>query len=837
MINDINLDKLYNELGNKEVVTRTEILACGFKEHDIKSLCVRGYIEKISHGKYRVIKSDNLLEEKFSRCLRLLESTSIEEAKKLFLEGYAADSKYMDKLFESILGYLEENNYSMVFRCFVLVFASGDDKYIRDVKFYLYLLNYITDIPERYRELVELLSFLDVEILESDDRYSDRREQKKIRIFAIENKRYGFWRDDNSTTIYDKIIKKLIEECQKCKRLFFKELDLYVKSKDYFKLVEVLTEREKLYGLDDNERLLLLVGQYIIDIRNNKTSFEISTKITVDWCKAIEFGNFNLAMHLLEQQGHTNYSIYLLLQELTFLLEQPKVEDKFKKCLELLENNAIEEAKKLFLECYIVDNKYLEKLFDFIHIHVINKNYPIVFRCFELVLASNDDAYIRDVKFYSYLLNYLTVIPDKFKDMIKGITYQDIKLSDDDKRYSSSKKMNEVRYSALIGEKCDINKKDHDNKMDMINYILWKRYCGKIVFSIRCLSRFIDNNDYKMLVESLNYESERRNLSAGLLLIKYLAQCILNIKNGIYPNVSNESAENEYDAVYIGNFKLAYQLREQRKLSNDEKSDEAGLKFLREIIKLLEQREKKEIDGKEKSISTITFDKIYDMLLTDSENGVNRAIEALPSYLQSIDKSKYEFLMVNLIRISKLDNDPIFYLPWFFSVQIQNDDFEFEVDFFVNKMKESLENKEIEIANIYLEILRDAAKKGSVVSIDILEQSLSITEVQIDKYNYGIGNITELKCEIEARGLSIEKACVQLGIDTETMNYIRLIYAKDYYSCGLDNIGDKLLNAVEKCKGKSDELKKALVEVRERRKFYGNQLPEVNLHVARILKP
>ena len=83
--------------------------------------------------------------------------------------------------------------------------------------------------------------------------------------------------------------------------------------------------------------------------------------------------------------------------------------------------------------------------------------------------------------------------------------------------------------------------------------------------------------------------------------------------------------------------------------------------------------------------------------------------------------------------------------------------------------------------------------------------------------------------------MGIESVCRELGIcDNEIINLIRLIYARDFYSVGMFEAGDRLVIAVEKSKNKSDRLKFVLNDVRSRKKFLMYQ--EENKKSVKVLK-
>lgn len=71
--------------------------------------------------------------------------------------------------------------------------------------------------------------------------------------------------------------------------------------------------------------------------------------------------------------------------------------------------------------------------------------------------------------------------------------------------------------------------------------------------------------------------------------------------------------------------------------------------------------------------------------------------------------------------------------------------------------------------------------------------------------------------------LSIEEACIKLGLSEDDTNYIKLLYARDCYYLGNNSVGEKYLKQVVRCK-KSEEVMKLYKDILVNKNYYCKRL-------------
>ena len=116
-------------------------------------------------------------------------------------------------------------------------------------------------------------------------------------------------------------------------------------------------------------------------------------------------------------------------------------------------------------------------------------------------------------------------------------------------------------------------------------------------------------------------------------------------------------------------------------------------------------------------------------------NDINMAFKVLKNYLLKIKKVEYEFLIVDLIKISLLEKDLSFIRPITTLEKLCNKDFSLDISSYIKLFYIAIENYEIELASMYLDILsRYCALKKVSFKIDELRKALNSAEMTYFAY-------------------------------------------------------------------------------------------------------
>jgi len=221
MENDEKLNKLFDLVIENEELTTKVLNNCDFNSRDINKLIDEGIITRVKRGHYTILFTEKLYH--YGRFLISL--NEYKKANKCFEKCYELNPNHHSTCFQLFLRAIQEKDYSKAFTYFDTFYDNENGKYKKDSNFYLYLLNHITDIPEKYKEIVKDMSFNDMKISFDDKRYYKIYEQNGVRLSAIRGD-YShaaymldkLMKENNRTTVQDIITETLLYQALTVKK-------------------------------------------------------------------------------------------------------------------------------------------------------------------------------------------------------------------------------------------------------------------------------------------------------------------------------------------------------------------------------------------------------------------------------------------------------------------------------------------------------------------------------------------------------------------------------------------------------------------------------------------
>ena len=183
MIDSNNMSKLYDCLiVNKELTTK-KLNECGFNAKDLSDLVKNGTLERIKKGYYSFLLVDDL----YRYGKKLIAQKEYEKVQDCFNRCYEINPNHLGTCFQLFLQNIRIKNYEKALEYFERFYNSQNEYYNVDSNFYLYLLNYITEIKEEYQKYAKYLGYDDFKISASDKRYEDYEIHNKIRSYCETN--------------------------------------------------------------------------------------------------------------------------------------------------------------------------------------------------------------------------------------------------------------------------------------------------------------------------------------------------------------------------------------------------------------------------------------------------------------------------------------------------------------------------------------------------------------------------------------------------------------------------------------------------------------------------
>ena len=140
-------------------------------------------------------------------------------------------------------------------------------------------------------------------------------------------------------------------------------------------------------------------------------------------------------------------------------------------------------------------------------------------------------------------------------------------------------------------------------------------------------------------------------------------------------------------------------------------------------------------------------------------------------------------------------------------------------------------NKNVDPKYDYTELIDWLSRKKSVKDKKTYVK-MDINDFKNDMENYyGIEQVEDI-AELVCSGMTIEDACLSMGLNEEERSTIELIFAREYYAQENYKMGDQYLKKVERTKDKSKFIKNLMEEIRKSKKFYKNRVRENDKHLV-----
>ena len=425
-----------------------------------------------------------------------------------------------------------------------------------------------------------------------------------------------------------------------------------------------------------------------------------------------------------------------------------KVDDLYNYGKKLASLKKYDAATACFKKCYQLDPNNTQVCFQLFFRCVINSNYNKIFEYFDKFY---DDCEFcnYDNNFYLYLLSMITELPEKHREYAKFLRFEDVRV---DFKDNDAKTQNRIRALAL-NQKFSLALKQLNDlgsqygKLNIQNIIiksLLKKTIEKQTLVRENLINLINERKYEGVIEYLESIQEYHRLGEVNEIVLTLTEDLIGIaKKGIIPEKQIFTTDKLFEAITGKNYELALLLCEEYNDKNNIKSNSNVIyMLLEEINNLINKKEKIELPIKEKNEKVKDMKESIEEISTDNlvsnddiyvnivnylmKNDLDNAFITLKSYLKNFNKSEFEFLIINLIKISLMEKDIAFTKPMIVLTYISRDNFQFNVLEYIQDFYEAISKNEYDKARIYLDIIAKSSVLEDTNELAIrLEQLLN----------------------------------------------------------------------------------------------------------------
>lgn len=460
-------------------------------------------------------------------------------------------------------------------------------------------------------------------------------------------------------------------------------------------------------------------------------------------------------------------------------------------------------------------------------------------------------------------------VKNDFRKNIFSNSYYKVKVLYDDYLFGKSTKLDNYynfEYEWVL-EKALV-----DKWLDM------KKYINKKLYTFLC------SDDINSIKELLDTQDERRSLSKNNEYILKIVNSYLTIKQtGIIPK-SKYEGNNIYDAINGNNYYLALYLEENK--DRTIKKESYLHIMLKKIVGLIDSLKEKqeEIQNEKRKVNEVKNN--YTISLTDKEKQAldskidnihkGRALFLLEPMSQEKRDEVRAYLKtrgdcgdISAFSIGKEPERRIvlrrkIYIPEHIDILELADEAnnlakkgryeeaakKFELLLKIGKprdityggygrtlLKLHRKNEALDCLRVAT-IMSKEAQNGKADFTELIESIESNQDKYDRKPNVRVEEnefihkkdsildaalINDIIALTKENVISIEDACEKLGLSEDTINYIKLICARDYYFEGMNSLGDKYLRQVVRCK-KSEEVMRLYKDILVNKNYYCKRL-------------
>ena len=546
--------------------------------------------------------------------------------------------------------------------------------------------------------------------------------------------------------------------------------------------------------------------------------------------------------------------------------ELPKTTDLYTLAKELLENDQKDEAIEIFKKCIQSNPDNFDAYLELMLIYIKDENFNEVFVYFEYLYSMDNDSIRRNCKFYLYLLNEITELPVKYRNLVINSNYSDFMVLDNASTISLNNKIRLSCYNRKFGLASmqlnrRLNELDEISVNDQVIYELLDRIINPNIINRNDIVKMIRERKYEDIIEGLRKKSNICGLDRSETYILVLAEDLLNILvTGKIPSIGKGVADNIFSAIDIKNYELALTFSNAKGSINmllEDIIDEIRIiKEDNEIKNTVNGLDEEAINGIATTVERLKAklnptDVFADFISSIINGNLDRAFNVLEDYLYSIDKIEYEFLIIDLVKICLKTGDYNFTEPYHILMAISRDEYQYNLSNYIEKFYQKLIAKDFDCAKIYLDIISKSYKLNQecifVVELEQIlkhdeqveserqriakEKDATLEEPKIVRnaiakekgQYYGIECVPKI-AELVSNGSKIDDAMLLFSLSSEEKSLVYLIFAREYYSLGYDMMGDQLMKKVSKSKNKTKRVTSLFNEIIRNKRFYANRV-------------
>lgn len=385
MINQENLDKMYEMLIKGEELTTSKLKICGFNSHDLTKLVDSKVLERSRRGHYTLLDVEHM--HQYGK--HLITQKNYDEAKKCLEKCYELSPKHSGNCFALFVNSIMNNDYKAAFKYFEGFYKKDDYYCKRDSNFYLFLLNLITTIPDKYKDYVEQFELKDILVANNDKCKANIPLYNEIRTYAF-NQRFKQAIQSYEILVkinvkiysYDAVTNSLLYKAAEVQKTRKRNILNFIKNKDYIGVVNYIESVLKVHEIDLMDKYVLKLTKELLEIKETHQIPEKISSYNQSILVSIDNKDYELALSLTirrdkkHEVDSNNNSLYLILREINNAIKEISSLDDINQ-LPLYLNSSDYNTSVTIIDRYLnklnKDN-YEHLIIDFIKLDMLDKD-------------------------------------------------------------------------------------------------------------------------------------------------------------------------------------------------------------------------------------------------------------------------------------------------------------------------------------------------------------------------------------------------------------------------------------------------------------------------------
>lgn len=439
----------------------------------------------------------------------------------------------------------------------------------------------------------------------------------------------------------------------------------------------------------------------------------------------------------------------------------------------LFETRNYSRARECFMRCDVLSHDTLKSYY-YLFLDSINTE------CYDEAL----EYYLKNIlemeschengNYFLYLLSMVTDLSCELKDRLDSIRLEDIYIKDENIDIRILNEINNTRKMAWNHNFYQAKQNHSDVSIKYSKISIQDKIIGALLNKIlknqsQIKSNILDlvkKKDYESLIDYLSNLKLNKRISKNDECLLFLLSEMSKIKNSDYvPEPVFSNSNNLFDLIYNYDFKKALTISTEILTKRNVDLAENSLNIvLREIVSLVDS--KKDLKTDENAVDKIrdefvdsknaenieeedclsndinvsqieSFDKtsvesanlLKDIIADLVSGDLNSATNAIKYFLARVGYDQYEFLILDLIKISLLEKDIAFTEPMLALILIYKNNYNFNMADYIKAFYHKLIDDKFDIARIYLDILSKSSILGcECILTSKMEYVLKMTE-------------------------------------------------------------------------------------------------------------